>query len=76
VGVNVTYDGSTTPPAAPGSYTVVATVTAPYYDGTATGTEVVSPVTSKGKKCGLGTGFAIFGLFGFGLFLLMGSRRR
>ncbi len=40
--VNVTYNGSTTPPTAVGSYAVVATVTAPGYAGSATGTLTIS----------------------------------
>ena len=40
--VNVTYDGSTTPPTAVGSYAVVATVTAPGYAGSASGTLTIS----------------------------------
>jgi pectin methylesterase-like acyl-CoA thioesterase len=39
--VNVTYNGGTTPPAAIGTYTVVATVNDPNYQGSATGTLVV-----------------------------------
>ncbi|HKE55286.1 MAG TPA: MBG domain-containing protein [Pyrinomonadaceae bacterium] len=42
--VNVTYNGSPTPPAALGSYNVVATIDDPVYQGTATGTLVISPV--------------------------------
>jgi pectin methylesterase-like acyl-CoA thioesterase len=42
--VNVTYDGSPTPPSALGSYNVVATIDDPTYQGTATGTLVISPV--------------------------------
>jgi N-acetylneuraminic acid mutarotase len=37
----VTYDGAATPPTAPGSYTVVATVSDATYQGSATGTLVV-----------------------------------
>jgi 2',3'-cyclic-nucleotide 2'-phosphodiesterase (5'-nucleotidase family) len=40
--VTVTYNGSTTPPSAVGSYTVVATVTDPNYQGSATGTLIIS----------------------------------
>src|SRR5206468_7888574 len=42
--VNVTYDGSPNPPTALGSYNVVATIDDPVYQGTATGTLVISPV--------------------------------
>jgi hypothetical protein len=39
----VTYNGSTTPPTAAGSYSVVATVTDPGYLGSATGTLTINP---------------------------------
>jgi Pectinesterase/MBG domain/Bacterial Ig-like domain/Immunoglobulin domain len=39
--VNVTYNGSPVPPSAIGTYTVVATVDEPVYQGTATGTLVI-----------------------------------
>ena len=39
------YAQSSTPPTNPGSYTVVATITNPNYSGTATGTEVIGPIT-------------------------------
>ena len=39
--VNVTYNGSATPPSAIGSYTVVATIDDATYQGTATGTLVI-----------------------------------
>src|SRR5215813_2786941 len=42
--VDVTYNGSPTPPSALGSYNVVATINDPVYQGTATGTLVISPV--------------------------------
>jgi pectin methylesterase-like acyl-CoA thioesterase len=42
--VNVTYNGSPTPPTALGSYNVVATIDDPTYQGSATGTLVISPV--------------------------------
>jgi pectin methylesterase-like acyl-CoA thioesterase len=42
--VNVTYNGSPTPPTALGSYNVVATIDDPVYQGSATGTLVISPV--------------------------------
>jgi pectin methylesterase-like acyl-CoA thioesterase len=42
--VNVTYNGSPTPPTALGSYNVVATIDDPVYQGTASGTLVISPV--------------------------------
>lgn len=40
--VEVTYDGSLTPPTNAGSYTVVATITEPGYSGSASGTLVVA----------------------------------
>jgi len=39
--VSVTYDGSTNPPSPLGSYTVVAAVTSPGYQGSATGTLII-----------------------------------
>src|SRR5204863_271973 len=42
--VNVTYGGSPTRPSALGSYNVVATINNPVYQGSATGTLVISPV--------------------------------
>lgn len=42
----VTYNGNATPPSAPGSYAVVATVADPNYSGTATGTLVLSGSTT------------------------------
>jgi cytoskeletal protein CcmA (bactofilin family) len=39
----VSYDGKPTPPTLPGAYTVVATVTEPEFEGTATGTLVIRP---------------------------------
>jgi hypothetical protein len=44
--VDVTYAGLPTPPTAPGSYEVVATVTDPNYTGTANGTLVITQDTS------------------------------
>jgi hypothetical protein len=44
--VQVTYNGSTEAPAAPGSYEVVATITEPGYNGTATGTLVIEKATA------------------------------
>ena len=41
--VTLTYNGSATPPAAAGSYAVVATVNDPNYAGRATGTLVIAP---------------------------------
>jgi hypothetical protein len=41
--VNVTYNGSSTPPSASGSYAVVATVNDANYQGTASGTLVINP---------------------------------
>ena len=40
---SLTYDGSPTPPSVPGSYAVNAAVTEPGYQGSATGTLVISP---------------------------------
>jgi MBG domain/Bacterial Ig-like domain (group 3)/Putative Ig domain len=40
--VTLTYNGSATPPSAPGSYTVVATITSEGYQGTAAGTLIIS----------------------------------
>jgi predicted extracellular nuclease len=40
--VVITYNGSTTPPANPGSYAVVAVINDPDYTGTASGTEVIT----------------------------------
>jgi hypothetical protein len=42
--VVVTYNGTPTPPTAPGSYAVVATVNSPNYTGSATGTLVVAKI--------------------------------
>ncbi|TGU70731.1 hypothetical protein E4633_17180 [Geomonas terrae] len=42
LGVTVTYNGSTTPPAGAGSYTVVATVSDSRYQGSATATLVIA----------------------------------
>ena len=44
--VEVTYEGSPTPPTALGSYAVIATVTNPNYTGTASGTLVIAQATS------------------------------
>ena len=41
----VTYNGSTPPPTAAGSYAVVATVTDPNYTGSASGSLVIAPGT-------------------------------
>ena len=40
--VNVTYNGSATPPTLPGSYTVVATITDPNHSGTASATLTIT----------------------------------
>jgi hypothetical protein len=40
--VSFTYNGSSTAPTNPGSYTVVATISDPNYEGSATGTLVIS----------------------------------
>jgi len=45
--VTFTYDGSATPPANRGSYTVVATVTDANYRGTATDTLVIAPAVAN-----------------------------
>ncbi len=42
----VTYNGSTTPPSAPGTYTVVATVNSPNFVGQAAATMTISPSAS------------------------------
>src|SRR5205814_6919735 len=47
LGVQVTYNGSTTPPTAIGSYAVVATVQDDNYQGTAAGTLVISQVAAS-----------------------------
>ena len=44
--VSFTYNGSETPPTEPGSYTVVATINEPNYQGSATGTLVISKHTA------------------------------
>jgi hypothetical protein len=44
--VTITYNGSATPPSAVGSYTVVATVDDPTYQGSATGTFVIQKGTA------------------------------
>ena len=44
--VNFTYNGSATPPAAAGSYAVVATINDANYQGTATGTLVIGKATA------------------------------
>jgi pyrimidine deaminase RibD-like protein len=44
--VTYTYNGSATPPTATGSYTVVATINDPNYQGTATGTLVIAKATA------------------------------
>jgi hypothetical protein len=49
--VNITYSASpstTTPPTNVGSYTVVGTINDPNYQGSASGTLVISPWTTKG----------------------------
>jgi hypothetical protein len=43
--VSFTYNGSETPPTEPGSYTVVATINEPDYQGSVTGTLVISKRT-------------------------------
>ena len=44
--VSFTYNGSETPPTAPGTYLVVATINDPNYQGSATGTLVISKRTA------------------------------
>jgi uncharacterized protein with FMN-binding domain len=44
--LTITYNGSTTPPSAVGTYPVVATINDPNYQGSATGTLIISPVTA------------------------------
>jgi sugar lactone lactonase YvrE len=44
--VSFTYNGSETPPTAPGSYLVVATINDPNYQGSSTGTLVISKRTA------------------------------
>ncbi len=44
--VSLTYNGSTTPPTAPGSYAAVATITDPNYTGSASGTLVIAQATA------------------------------
>jgi hypothetical protein len=44
--VTLTYNGSGTPPTAPGSYTVVATINDPGYQGSATATMIISKRTA------------------------------
>jgi hypothetical protein len=45
--VSLKYNGSSTPPTAAGTYSVVATVTDPNYQGTATGTLVIGKATAS-----------------------------
>ncbi len=40
--VTITYDGGSTPPTAVGTYTVVATINDPNYEGSASGTMTIS----------------------------------
>ncbi len=44
--MSFTYNGSETAPTAPGSYTVVATINDPNYQGSATGTLIISRGTA------------------------------
>ena len=53
--VSVTYNGSATVPTAAGSYSVVATVTDPNYQGSATGTLVISKATASVQLNNLST---------------------
>ncbi len=60
--VNLTYNGSSTAPTAAGSYTVVGTISDPKYQGSSTGTLVVSKATATVTLGGLSqayTGSAI-----------------
>ena len=41
--VDITYNGSSTPPAIPGTYSVIAVVSDPNYQGSASGSLIVSP---------------------------------
>lgn len=50
--VSITYDGSPTPPAARGSYAIVATVNDSRYQGSANGTLVISARTSGAQVTG------------------------
>ena len=50
--VSVTYNGSLTPPSATGSYSVVATVNDPVYQGVASGTLVIGPRTFSNDLTG------------------------
>ena len=62
--VTVTYNGSTTPPTNAGTYTVVATVTASGYTGTATSTLVINkatPTISWGSPAAVDEGTALSG---------------
>ena len=53
--VGITYNGSATPPTNAGSYAVVATVNDPIYQGSATGTLVITGVAAKVTLAGLTT---------------------
>jgi hypothetical protein len=44
--VNITYDGSTTAPTAAGNYPIIATISDPNYQGSATGTLTISKATT------------------------------
>ena len=50
--VDVTYDGSTTPPTNAGGYTVAAVITSPNYSGTAGGTLVIARAASTTDVAG------------------------
>src|SRR5260221_2055409 len=69
--VNITYDGSSTPPTNAGSYSVVATVSDPNYQGSNTGTLVISkaPLTAtannQGRLYGSSNPSLTFGYSGF-----------
>jgi sugar lactone lactonase YvrE len=51
--VSLTYNGSSTVPTAPNSYTVVGTITNPNYTGTATGTMTISKAAATVALAGL-----------------------
>jgi autotransporter-associated beta strand protein len=53
--VNVTYNGSSTPPTAAGTYTVVATITDPHYQGSASATFVIRSLLDQWRVEKFGT---------------------
>ena len=60
-GVAVTYNGSATPPTNAGSYTVVATLTDPNYQGSATGTLVITKADQTITLTGVPQPSAMYG---------------